>query len=286
MERTKLNHFAIFVSVITFFLIIAGALVTSTGSGLAVPDWPLSFGKFFPAMTGGVLFEHSHRMIAGTVAILTVLLSIFLWFKEERKWVAWIGSGAVGVVVLQALLGGVTVLYGLPPFISIAHAVLAQTFFCLMVSIALLTSPSWNRKEPPALEKQTHLKTLFSLALIANILIYIQLILGAGFRHGLGIKPIQWHMLNAFFILLISTFVIGKIFKQFKKEKGLFISAWVLISLLLFQNLLGIETILPMFGIPIYFDRRWISALHVACGALIFAVSIKITLESFHLKNL
>lgn len=286
MERSKLNHFAIFVSVITFFLIIAGALVTSTGSGLAVPDWPLSFGKFFPTMTGGVLFEHSHRMIAGTVAILTVLLSIFLWLKEKRRWVAWIGTGAVGVVLFQALLGGLTVLYGLPPFISIAHAILAQTFFCLIISIALLTSPSWNKKEPVLLEKKTHLKTLLSLALIANLLIYIQLILGAGFRHGLGIKPIQWHMLNALLILLISILVVAKIFKQFKKEKGLFISAWVLISLLLLQNLLGIEAILPIFGIPSYLDRTWISALHVACGALIFAVSIKITLESFHLKNL
>src|SRR3989338_8683449 len=135
-----LPRFSILTAVCTFFLLIAGALVTSTGSGLAVPDWPRSFGTFFPPMEGGILFEHGHRMAAGTVAIMTFTLMIWLWKSEPRRWLCWLGTSAAAAVLLQALLGGLTVLMKLPPQVSIAHAVLAQTFFCITVTLAFFTN--------------------------------------------------------------------------------------------------------------------------------------------------
>ena len=113
----------------TLFLIFAGGMVTSTGSGLAVPDWPLSYGTLFPPMIGGVFYEHGHRMIATVVGFLTLCLAVWLWFKEERQWVKVLGLCCLGAVIVQGLLGGITVLFYLPTLVSVAHGVLAQTFF-------------------------------------------------------------------------------------------------------------------------------------------------------------
>src|SRR5690348_11297607 len=129
-----LHRYAVFVAGATFLLIIAGALVTSNDAGLSVPDWPTSFGTFrIPRMVGGVKFEHGHRMIAGTVAILTVLLAVWLWRNEPRRWMRRLGALAVLTVIAQAVLGGITVLFYLPVAISVSHACLAQVFFCIIV---------------------------------------------------------------------------------------------------------------------------------------------------------
>jgi len=131
MNKT-LHRFSQFTAGATLILIVAGGLVTSTGSGLAVPDWPLSFGTLFPEMTGGVLYEHGHRLIAGTVALLAIALMIWILKKETRRWVKVIAVTAVAAVLCQALLGGLTVLFRLPTPISVSHACLAQLFFCLI----------------------------------------------------------------------------------------------------------------------------------------------------------
>src|SRR3989338_726134 len=128
---------------VTFLLIIAGGLVTSTDSGLAVPDWPLSYGQFMPPMVGGIRYEHSHRLIAASVGLMTILLVGWLMAVERRRWVRWLGIAALGTVVLQGILGGLTVLYLLPDPVSIFHACLAQTFFALIVALAFFTSREW-----------------------------------------------------------------------------------------------------------------------------------------------
>ena len=134
----------------TVLLIAAGGMVTSTDSGLAVPDWPNTYGQFmfsFPLekMVGGIFYEHGHRMIASTVGFLTIILAIWTWKVEPRRWVRWLGVAALGAVILQGLLGGITVLLLLPAPISIGHAGLAQLFFCLTISLALFTSPGWTQ---------------------------------------------------------------------------------------------------------------------------------------------
>src|SRR5262245_28644535 len=139
-----LHRFALLTAASTFALIIAGGLVTSTGSGLAVPDWPLSYGQLFPPMVGGIFYEHGHRMVACTVGILTVLLAVWLQLREPRVWVRRLGLAAVAAIVFQAVLGGITVLFLLPPPVSVAHACLAQAFFCLTVTLAIVTSRTWS----------------------------------------------------------------------------------------------------------------------------------------------
>ena len=125
MARTGLHRFAVATAVATLFLIFAGGLVTSTESGLSVPDWPLSYGRLMPPMVGGVFYEHGHRMVATAVGILTILLAVWLSRREPRAWVRRLGYAALAAVVAQGVLGGLTVLFLLPMAVSVAHACLA-----------------------------------------------------------------------------------------------------------------------------------------------------------------
>ena len=199
--------FAALVAASTAVLIFAGGLVTSTGSGLSVPDWPNSYGWFmwaFPLskMVGGIFYEHLHRLVASTVGFLIVVLAIWLWRAEPRAWVRRLGYVALAAVVTQGILGGITVLWYLPDAISIAHASLAQIVFCLTTTIALVTSPGWKRgyttsgradlkggpddpilkggRYDPILPRDI---TLERLAIVTTAAIYAQIVIGATMRH-------------------------------------------------------------------------------------------------------
>ncbi len=165
----------------SFILVIAGGLVTSTGSGLSVPDWPLSYGSLFPPMVGGIRFEHTHRLIAAAVGLLTLILAVTVLAKERRHGVRWLSIAAFGIVVLQGLLGGLTVLLQLPPAVSIAHACLGQTFFAMVCVLAAVLSPAWHklRGEFPVAGR----RELFSWASASTAVLFIQLVLGAALRH-------------------------------------------------------------------------------------------------------
>ncbi len=142
----NVHRFAVFTAVFAFFVLIAGALVTSNDAGLSVPDWPLSYGSLFPPMVGGIFYEHGHRMVAAALGIFSIVLAVWLWRVESRSWLRWLGVAAVGGVVAQGLLGGLTVKFFLPPPVSAAHATLAQIFFATVVSIAFFTSSWWERQ--------------------------------------------------------------------------------------------------------------------------------------------
>src|SRR5207245_6456480 len=145
-----IHRLAVATAASTFVLLFVGGLVTSTGSALAVPDWPLSFGQVFPPMVGGVLFEHGHRLVAACVGLLTVTLMVLLSQWEPRAWVRWLARGAVLAVLLQGTLGGVTVLFRLPLAVSVTHACLAQAFLCLVMALAVCTAPGWQEGLRPA----------------------------------------------------------------------------------------------------------------------------------------
>ena len=118
---------------------------------MAVPSWPLDAGRLIPQQWGaGVLFEWGHRAIAGTVSILTLTLAMWVWMAERRAWVRYTALAAFALVVVQAVLGGITVLLNLPLTFAVAHAMTGQAFFCLMVAIALFTSPAWQAMAPVA----------------------------------------------------------------------------------------------------------------------------------------
>ena len=179
-SRLALHRFAVGLVAATLALIFAGGLVTSTGSGLAVPDWPLSFGQFFPRMVGGVLFEHGHRMVAALVGFLTLVLALLAAWIEPRRAVRRLAYLALAAVVVQGLLGGLTVLWLLPPAVSIAHACLAQGFLCLVVAFAVLTGPGWIA---PAAGLPRVPRALATLTALTAGLVYVQVVLGAIMRH-------------------------------------------------------------------------------------------------------
>jgi cytochrome c oxidase assembly protein subunit 15 len=181
-----LNRFAVMTAVATFFLVVVGGLVTSTQSGLSVPDWPETYGHFmfaFPVenMVGGIFYEHSHRMIASVVGFLTLVLAVWIWRRDERRWVRNLGVAALAAVVVQGVLGGITVLYLLPTPVSVAHATLAQTFFAAVAAIALFTSRWWIAH--PATPAAPAGPSPAPIAAAAAAMVWIQLVLGAIMRH-------------------------------------------------------------------------------------------------------
>jgi heme a synthase len=185
-SRVWLNRFAWFTAFATLLLICSGGMVTSKGAGLAVPDWPTTFGYnmfLFPVSKwiGGVLFEHTHRLIASTVGFLTIILAIWLWRTDNRQTVKTLGLIAVAGVILQGILGGLRVTM-LKDQIGIFHACLAQAFLGLIVFIAIVTTSFWRSVEHANVDL-TKLRAVKSLAIATTIAIYAQLALGATMRH-------------------------------------------------------------------------------------------------------
>jgi cytochrome c oxidase assembly protein subunit 15 len=178
-----------------FLLLLAGALVTSTESGLAVPDWPLSYGKVMPPMVGGILYEHGHRLVAAAVSTLVGLeLGALLFFLEGKRTVKLLAAAAFGAILLQAVLGGLTVLFLLPPAISSAHAALAEIVFALTAVVALMCSKTWTEltarplslsleENPNISSKGVEAMRAFRRVILATAAIYVQIVLGAVIRH-------------------------------------------------------------------------------------------------------
>lgn len=181
-----LRVFSKIVAFSVFFLIFMGALVTSNDAGLAVPDWPTSFGEnmflYHPSKWRGIIFyEHVHRLIASGVGALTVVLAAWTWFVEKRPRVRRLTTAALMLVVVQGLLGGLTVLFLLPTAVSSAHAVIGQTFFVLTIIIAYFHSREFEEAADTALEKRS--VPVLRLALFSVVVVYLQLIIGAVMRH-------------------------------------------------------------------------------------------------------
>lgn len=170
-------------------LLVAGGMVTSTNSGMAVPDWPLSYGQWLPRMTGGVFFEHGHRMIAAFVGLTVLIMAVWTQFEETRAGVRRLAWWTLLAVSLQGVLGGVTVFFNLPVAVSAAHATLGQTVFCLLVVMAELLAPG---APAPAGEPAGGLARLGACAVAA---LWCQLVMGAILRHG-G-SGIAWHLFGA-----------------------------------------------------------------------------------------
>lgn len=291
-----LHRYAIFVAVSTAILLYWGGLVTSTGSGLAVPDWPLSYGMLMPPMVGGIFYEHGHRMVATFVGLLTIILAVWLQKSEERKWLRTLGWIALGTVIFQGILGGVTVLFFLPVPISVFHATLAQTFFCLTIAIALLTSGFWKRLNRYTIEPhKTSLRTI-TVVLLATV--YIQLIIGATMRHmeaglaipdfplafGRFIPPIEnadilihyLHRLGAIAVSIVILWFAIHVFKYYSSYYVFMLPAILLVLFLVIQITLGAYVIWSG-------KEAAVTTFHVVTGALILGTSAGATLFAQYL---
>ena len=295
-----LHFFSVLVAASTLILILAGGFVTSTGSGLAVPDWPNTYGWFmfaFPLdkMVGGIFYEHGHRLIASTVGFLILVQAVWLWRVEPRAWVRRLGFIALAAVVTQGILGGITVLWFLPDPVSISHAGLAQIVFCLTVALALFTSRGWERAYVRGGRAVPDDRILQKVAVATTALIYAQIIVGATMRHtdaGLAIPdfpwafgqlvPPQWnskiaiHFAHRVGALLVSVMILATTMHVFAHERSrgeLVRPAALLLALLAVQVTLG--------AFVIWSGKQFvINSLHVMTGASVLATSFVLTLRA------
>jgi cytochrome c oxidase assembly protein subunit 15 len=249
---------------------------------------------------GGIFYEHGHRLIASGVGFLTIILTVWLWLSESRRWVRWLGVVALAAVVTQGVLGGLTVLFFLPAAVSTAHAALAEIFFCLVVSIALCTAPSWRAgmavNAPVERTARVSDSRLQTIATTTTALIFVQILLGATMRHteaGLAIPdfplmfghllPTHWdpkiavhfaHRVGALVVVLsvITTWI--QVQWHWTTHRDLSRPATLLVALVAVQVSLGAATVLSALNV-------WINSLHVVCGALVLATSLTVTLKSW-----
>jgi cytochrome c oxidase assembly protein subunit 15 len=294
-----LHLYALLVAASTAVLIFAGGLVTSTGSGLSVPDWPNSYGWFmftFPLenMVGGIFYEHGHRLIASTVGFLILVMALILWRFETRAWVRRLGVIALAAVITQGILGGITVLWYLPDPVSIAHASLAQIVFCLTTSIALATAPGWRRSYAAAGGIPDD-GTLRRITVATTALIFLQIVAGATMRHtdaGLAIPDFPWvfgglvpprwtpqiaiHYAHRAGALLVSAMVLataGHVLHHHGWRRPLARPATLLVGLVCLQVTLGALTVLSQ-------KHYVINSLHVVTGGLVLVTSLVLALRA------
>lgn len=297
-----LHRYGQLLAAASLLLIAAGGLVTSTGSGLSVPDWPSSYGYFmfsFPLskMVGGIFYEHGHRLIASTVGMMTIGLAVWVSRVESRRWVRNLGWLALAAVITQGLLGGMTVLFFLPPAISVSHAGLAQLFFVLVVSLAVFTSPGWVNeygRSRGASESLAADHRLRSLAVVLPAILYLQILAGATMRHtgaGLAIPdfplafghviPPMWdtgiaihfaHRVGAGIATLGLVAVTARILTRHRSRVELVRPAVSLLVIVGIQITLGAWTVWSGRQVAI-------NTAHVATGALLLVTSVVLGLR-------
>ncbi len=277
------HRFAVILACWTFLLIIAGALVTSNDAGLSVPDWPTSFGSLYkiPKLVGGVKFEHTHRMIAQGAGLLTIILVIWTARAEKRRWLRNLAYAALGTVIAQGILGGITVLFYLPPAVSSAHAALAQTFFCIAVIIAMSTGKQWI-EEPPRVEFDHRKPSLFTLTLVSIFVLYVQLTLGAMFRHhGLSWWP---HVLNAVVVSFVLAWTAVRALSLYSHIEAVKRPAILMLSLMIAQLCLGFAAFLTRVewgkdAVQPELPMVLSTVAHVAVGALLLATTVVLAIQ-------
>jgi heme a synthase len=284
---TKYNHahhvFAVFVACATLVVITAGALVTSNDAGLSVPDWPTSFGYLVkvPNFVGGVRYEWSHRMVAGSLLCLTLAIAIWTFLIEHRRWLRWLAVGAFCTVIVQATLGGMTVLFFQPPWLSTAHTTVGQTFFCIAVAIALFTSRKWVEEQPRVEFDHRH-PSLVTLSLLSVFILYVQLILGGMFRHhGLSWWP---HVLNAVIVSIVLAWTAIRAISAYSRIEAVRRPAIIILLLLITQLCLGFAAFVTRVAwgrdaaqpeLPMVVS----TVAHVAMGALLLATTVILAIQ-------
>ncbi len=280
------HRFAVFTVCWTILLFVAGALVTSKDAALSVPDWPKSFGTWFPSLrmlAGGAFFEHSHRVIAAVMGFLVLFLAVWLWKRDLRPWMRWFGVIAVGGVVAQAILGGQVVRRLLHYWLPVVHASFAQIVFAAVLSIAVFTSKWWVSDRPQLEDSGT--PSIHSLAVLNAAFLYLQVILGAGFRH--KEIPIWPHMAGAVLVLGMVIWTAVALRKRFAQSRELSKARILLHVIFGTQFLLGLGAYWSRLStadapqpMPV---MVWLTVIHTVVGAILFAFSVLVVLTCYRL---
>jgi cytochrome c oxidase assembly protein subunit 15 len=281
------HRLAVLLACATFPLLFIGGLVTSLGAGLAVPDWPTTFGYnmfLYPwsKMIGGIFYEHSHRLIASSVGLLTIALALSLWLQEKRCWLRWLGSAALLLVVVQGVLGGLRVVL-LQQTLAIVHACFAQAFFALTVSLALFTSAEWRAARGAPIADGGRLKRL---ATITTAFIYLQIVFGAVLRHS-G-ERLDAHLLIAALVAIHVLLLLLRLTRSHSDRPELLHPEYLLAALLLLQCLLGALAYFIKFTamLPgLSAATVLLTTTHLITGALMLATSLIVTLRANRLST-
>ncbi len=272
-------------------------MVTSNDAGLSVPDWPTSFhhwpvtyGYFQVPLVGNIKWEHGHRIFAQFVGLLSIILAVWTWRADRRPWMRKLGWSALLLVIAQGVLGGLTVLYFLPRAVSTAHATLSQTFFCLVTAMAVFTSRGFVEPgQEPRTEVTLKRPTLHLLSLFAVSAVYVQLVLGAAFRHTHGTRTLSElvpHLLGAAVVTVVLLWTITRVLSDYSAVEQLRRPAMSLLALLIVQLVLGFSTYLTVVewgrNAPQPLESMvLISVSHVAVGALILMLTVILAIQSW-----
>jgi cytochrome c oxidase assembly protein subunit 15 len=276
------HRLAVITAVATFPLLFIGGLVTSKGAGLAVPDWPTTFGYnmfLYPwsKMVGGVFYEHSHRLAGSVVGLCTIFLALGLWLKEPRRWLRWLGLAALVMVIVQGVLGGLRVVL-LEGTLAIIHASFAQAFFAFMAALALLTSASW--RAPAAERPLADGGKLLRLGIITTALTYLQVVFGAVLRHT-G-EHLEWHLVFAILVLVHVILLLARVARHTGEIPAVARLARLLGALLGAQLLLGGGSYFGKYTTLWRLSAEaivYITTVHLAVGALMLVASLLLTLR-------
>jgi cytochrome c oxidase assembly protein subunit 15 len=255
--------------------------------GLAVPDWPTTFGYnmfLYPwsKMVGGIFYEHSHRLVASFVGILTIALALIFWYREPRRWLRRLGFAALALVIFQGVLGGLRVVL-VEQMFAIVHAATAQLFFALTVALAMFTSGAWQRPRTETIDDSGRLQRLCA---VTTALVYVQIVLGAVLRHT-G-ERLDAHLLFAALVAVHVVLVVMRVARHYAGIGRLNRPAGALLGLLLLQVVLGGASYAAKFTSvwPVSFDFIvLLTTSHLAVGALMLAAGIVLTLNAFHLSG-
>lgn len=296
------RRFSAFVAAFALFVIFAGAEVKSRQAGLSVPDWPLSYGQWMPPMVGNIFYEHGHRMVAATVGLLTVILAAWTALAESRRGVRTLAWACLGAVMAQGLLGGLTVIHLLPPGLSVSHAVLAQTYFCLVASVAFAVSLEGSRPGGAVAVAPGVVRA----ACLGAGAVWVQLLLGALMRHneaGLAVpffptdgrgrvvpevvdQRVVLHLLHRGFALVVLPLVLVAAVRVARAVPRLALHACVVALLVLGQLALGANVIWTARLHPADNLTPIVSplpaSLHVVNGAALLALSWLLFLRTRH----
>jgi cytochrome c oxidase assembly protein subunit 15 len=280
------HRLAVTTAAATLLLIFVGGVVTNTGSGLAVPDWPTTFGYdmfLFPwsKMVGGILYEHSHRLLGAAVGLLTIALAIALWAADARRWVRWLGVAAVAAVIVQGVLGGLRVVL-VDQSLAIVHGCFAQAFFALLVALAVPTSRWWHesgRIEPPAVTR-----SLQRFSIMTAALVYVQIAVGALVTH-IGGRWLDLHVLVAVAVVAHVVLLARRVLAQHAERIELRRPALGLLALTVLQWALGLALFAQRMGALLLppGPALLLPTTHRITAALILAVAVMLALRLLRL---